>query len=145
MKALFDSNIVVAGVLRGHVHHERAAHWLNRALSGEVQGCISATTVAECYAVLTTYPDAKARPGPHQAVRMLEDLIGQGVEVVSLSATDYLEVVGSLADRNIRGRLVYDAMIARAAAQARVDRLITFNVADFVRVWPLDPAMVHAP
>ena len=40
---------------------------------------------------------------------------------------------------------IYDAVIARAAEKERVDRLVTFNTAHFLRVWPAGATRIVAP
>jgi len=45
----------------------------------------------------------------------------------------------------IEGEAVYDALIAYAARQTGVDRLVTFNADDFRRVWPEGAAKVVVP
>lgn len=62
-----------------------------------------------------------------------------------LSPSDYLATIRYLAAKSMRGRIVYDALIARAAVKAKVDRLVTLNIKDLRRVWTLDPSMVQEP
>lgn len=41
--------------------------------------------------------------------------------------------------------MIYDALIARAAEVARVDRLVTLNEAHFRRVWPEGVERITGP
>ena len=43
------------------------------------------------------------------------------------------------------GAQVYDALVAKAAKKSRIDRLLTFNVNDFKRVWPEGEDFIQAP
>jgi hypothetical protein len=43
------------------------------------------------------------------------------------------------------GGMIYDALIAKVADAARVDRLITLNVMHFQRVWPAGAVQIAAP
>ena len=144
MKVLLDTNILVAGLVEAHPHHERARPWLARWAAGEIDVAISTTIIAEAYAVLTTLP-VRPQPKPAEACGMIESLLRRDVAVVSISAGDYMAVVRFLVAKSLSGRIVYDALIARAAVKAKVDRLITLNLRHLRRVWPLDPAMVHEP
>ena len=41
-----------------------------------------------------------------------------------------------MGDLELSGGIIYDALIARAAQRFKVDRILTFNIDDFKRVWP---------
>jgi predicted nucleic acid-binding protein len=43
------------------------------------------------------------------------------------------------------GGAVYDAIIARAAEKVKVDKLLTFNVRHFRRVWPESGDIIQEP
>jgi len=45
----------------------------------------------------------------------------------------------------LTGGIVYDALIAFAARKAKVDRMLTFNVSNFRRVWPEGGDRIIAP
>jgi predicted nucleic acid-binding protein len=70
------------------------------------------------------------------AHRLILENIETAVEVVELSAADYRSVLDGVKALGLTGGVVYDALIAFAAQKAKVDRLLTFNVSDFRRVWP---------
>ncbi len=65
--------------------------------------------------------------------------------MVALSTTDYRATIKQLAGVGLAGGVVYDALIARAAQKARVDRLLTLDTDDFERVWPAGTAKIAAP
>jgi predicted nucleic acid-binding protein len=60
----------------------------------------------------------------------------QRLEIISLSSQDYAQVIEHLTDLGIVGRATYDALILRAAENAKVDLVATFNAKDFRRVYP---------
>ena len=105
---------------------------------------VSAHTLAEAYAVLTTLP-VKPRLGPGLAWRLIQENVAAHGRTVTLTAREYLSVMGELAVRGLTGGVVYDALIARAARKARVDRLVTLNPADFLRVWPEGGERIISP
>jgi predicted nucleic acid-binding protein len=57
-------------------------------------------------------------------------------EVVSLTNSQYVELLELLTTANHTGGIVYDAIIARVAQLASVDALATLNPTDFLKVWP---------
>ncbi len=65
--------------------------------------------------------------------------------MIALTAADYTAVSQHVALLNLTGGVVYDALILRAAERAGVDRVLTFNVDDFRRLWPDGVAKVAAP
>ena len=50
-----------------------------------------------------------------------------------------------MVDLNLAGAVINDALIIRVAERARVDRVLTFNVDDFRRLWPEGAAKLAAP
>lgn len=135
MKALFDTSLLVAGLVEAHPFHDRAFAWLRRARERRLELHISAHSVAELYAVLTVLP-VRPRIAPSTARRLVRDNTEAASSVVTLTAADYDRTVERMATLGLGGGAVYDALIARAAEKASVDKLVTFNVADFERVWP---------
>jgi len=41
---------------------------------------------------------------------------------------------------SLHGAVIYDGLIAKAAQKAGCDILVTYNITDFHRVWPLTSA-----
>jgi predicted nucleic acid-binding protein len=75
-------------------------------------------------------------------------LVRENVEpatIVMLSAEDYRLTLQRMAELGVSGGAIYDALIARAAHNAKAERLLTFNPDDFKRVWPEGAARVSAP
>lgn len=144
MKVLVDTNVWVAALVEVHSHHARALPWLESVKQQTVAAVISAHTLAEVYAVLTSLLH---RPmiSPAQAHQLIKNnIIGQ-VDVVAVTVDDYLDLIRHLAQTGIAGGAVYDAVIACAAAKAKVDHIVTFNARDFRRVYPSLAASVIVP
>ena len=57
MKVMFDTSVLVAGMVEPHPMHERALPWLKRARSRDLEFFVAGHTLAELYAVLTTLPE----------------------------------------------------------------------------------------
>ena len=62
-----------------------------------------------------------------------------------LSDQDYIQVIEHLAALGIVGGATYDALILRAAANAKVDLVVTLNEKDFQRVYPNLADKIVAP
>lgn len=50
-----------------------------------------------------------------------------------------------MSDLGISGGAVYDALIVKTARKSEVDRILTFNVDDFKRIWPEGEKRIAAP
>lgn len=146
MKALFDTTVLVASAVREHGHHARAMALIQSALETSVKGCVAAHGLAEMYAVLTTLP-VSPRIGPDVAERLVADNVLAHFEVIALTSREYGRLLSSLARRGVRGGATYDAIHLACAEKASVDRIYTFNVADFRRLAddPSVAARIAAP
>ena len=143
-RVLFDTAVLVAAMTERRLSHGRALPWLKRSLAREIAFVVAAHSLAEIYAVLTALPGSP-RISPAAAARLIRENIEGKAEVVSLGASDYAAVVRQLSELGLSGGVVYDALIARAAQKSRVDRLLTFNARDFLRVWPEGAEFLTVP
>jgi hypothetical protein len=50
-----------------------------------------------------------------------------------------------MAEHGLSGGVVYDALIAGVARKLAVDRLLTLNAHDFLRIWPEGKAVITNP
>jgi hypothetical protein len=50
-----------------------------------------------------------------------------------------------MANLGLSGGSVYDALIVKSPQKSRVDRLLTFDVDDFKRVWPEGAEKITLP
>ena len=144
MKILFDTSVLVAAVVQPHPMHSRALPWLKRAKAGEYDFVVATHTLAELYAVLTTLP-VKPRISSSTAWRLIQENIEGSAKIVSLSPSDYRHTIKRMADFGLNGGIIYDAIIAKVAQKAGIERLMTFNADDFRRVWPEGEAVIYVP
>jgi predicted nucleic acid-binding protein len=144
MKIFFDTSVLVAALVTSHPHHSRAFPWLRKAKEEEIELLISSHTIAELYAVLTTLP-VSPRITPGLAWRLMSESVLSCATVAALSSSDYQSTIKGMSELGISGGAVYDALIAKAARKAGAERILTFNVADFKRVWPEGAAHIAAP
>jgi len=135
MKVLLDTNLLVPAVTAAHPMNSVARGFLREARDGQLQAAISQHSLAETYRVLSTLP-IEPRITPQQAWQLIQEAILPFVTVVPLTPEDYRAVLERMAGLGIRGGAIHDALIAQAAQKINADRLVTFNVEDFRRVWP---------
>ena len=144
MKVLFDTSVIIAAMVESHPKHQRALPWLQRGKREEFELVVAAHTLAESYAVLTTLP-IKPRIATGIARRLINENIEQIARVVSLTPADYKTIIKQLSEKGMAGRIIYDALIARAAVKSKVDRLLTLNANHFMTIWIGDAAVLTEP
>lgn len=149
MRALLDTSVLVAALVRSHPESDRCRSWLAKVRNGETDLVMAAHSLAELHVVLTTLP-VKPRISPRTALRLSEE---NGLrptptglaDVVALTAEDYVAVIEAAAERSLAGGILYDALIAKAAEKAGVDALVTLNAKHFRRAWPAGLDRVREP
>jgi hypothetical protein len=106
-------------MVEDHPRPDRCLPWLQRARKGEVEFLVAALSLAEPFAVHSSWP-SRPRLSP------------------SIAARD-------VAEKGLAGGVVHDALIARAAHEAGAERLLTLNPRHFLRVWPEAGRVVASP
>ena len=144
MKVMFDTSVLVAGMVEPHPMHERSLPWLKRARSGELEFFVASHTLAELYAVLTALP-VSPRISPGAAWRLIREDVITPAKVASISPSDYGAVIRRVADLGLFGGIIYDAIITKAAQKTQVDRILTLNPDDLTRVWPEGASLISLP
>lgn len=134
MRILFDTSVLVAALVTSHSRHASSFTWLKRAKAGEFESCVCSHSLAELYSILTSLP-VKPRVSPSDAYRLVGESVQKVFSIVALSATDYSRVLQTLAERNLPGGIIYDALLAFAARKTNADSLVTLNPKDFQRIW----------
>ena len=143
MSVLFDTSVLVAGLVEAHPHHGVAFPWIRRVQAGRLRGAVAAHALAETYSVLTTLPH-QPRITPAAGLRLIRESLRR-FRVVSLGARDYLIVIRILAEAGLGGGIIYDALAARAAAKTRAERLLTLNRPHFDRLEAVFGVRIASP
>jgi len=149
VKALFDTSVLVAALVRAHPESDRCRPWLAKVRKGEVDLVLAAHSLAELHTTLTTLP-VKPRISPRTALRLSEE---NGLrprprglaEVVALTADDYVAAIEAATELSLAGGILYDKLIAETAEKAGVDALVTLNAKHFRRAWPEGADRVREP
>jgi predicted nucleic acid-binding protein len=144
MKTLFDTSIIVSGIVESHPMHAKCLPWLQRAKTGEVECIVVSHSLAETYAVLTTLP-VKPRISPLVAQRLIDTNLQAMARIVPLTIADYWNTIQRMTEMGLSGGTVYDALIAAVARRLSVDKLLTLNADDFRRVWPEGKQVITTP
>lgn len=144
MKALFDTSVQVAALVKSHPMHSEATGWLESVQQRRLDGVVSAHGLAELYATLSAMP-AQPRLSAQGAARVIQQNVIPCFSIRSLNANQYVKLIARLANAGLEGGVVYDAVHAEVARRAGVDCLVTFNGRHFQRVWDGDPGMVVSP
>jgi predicted nucleic acid-binding protein len=144
MRVFFDTSVLVAALYERHDRHPRAFPWLKQAKEGKLSMVVASHSLAELYSVLSSLP-VRPRLSPQAAYKLVYENIGSLAELVSLSPSEYLETIQRTSELGLAGGVTYDALLAKAAAKAGADRLLTFNERDFKRVWPEGENLIAVP
>lgn len=144
MKTVFDTSVIVSGIVESHPMHPKCLPWLQRAKAGEVECIVVSNTLAETYAVLTTLP-VKPRISPLVAQRLIHNNLQANARIAPLTVADYWNTIQRMTEMGLSGGTVYDALIATVARRLSVDRLLTLNADDFRRVWPEGKHLITTP
>jgi predicted nucleic acid-binding protein len=144
MKTLFDTSVIVSGIVESHPMHSKCLPWLQRAKAGDFECVVVTHTLAETYAVLTTLP-VKPRISPLVAQKLVYTNLEALAKFVPLTIADYRSTIERMAKLGLSGGTVYDALIATVAQRLSVDKLLTLNLDDFRRVWPEGKQVVFTP
>lgn len=130
MDIFFDTTVLVAASSQCHPHHPQAFPALRRVATGRDKGFISTHSIAEVYASLTRLP-VEPRIHPMEAARIVTHNLLPHFESVPVSKADYLGALTVMKDGGWSGAKIYDALLIHCAAKCSVDRIYTFNLADF--------------
>ena len=141
MSALFDTSVLIAALTSGHPEHSAARARVLQVQQDD-QAFISSPTLAELYAVLSGV--AKWRIRPQQALRSIE-LVSQPLTILPLSPEDYSWCLRHMAALGLSGGSIYDCLHARAALNAKVERLYTLNEKHFRRLGLEIAALIERP
>ena len=144
MKILFDTSVIVPALITSHPKHNQAFLWLKRAISGEFDMIVASHTIAELYAVLTSIP-VSPKITPSLALRLICENIETRAEIISLTSSDYIDTIRFVGSLGLTGGVMYDAIIVKAALKAEVDKILTFNINHFKRIYPGNKAIIIIP
>lgn len=127
-----DTNILVYADDPSSANHLRAREYLERAVKGSLQACLSQQILAEYFSVVTsdrkvkhplTVEEAKERTLFLNRIR--------SVKKVFPKRSTLKRAIEFCAKHDIRGVQIFDAVYATTLLDNRVKKLVTRNAADF--------------
>jgi len=130
MNWYFDTSVLVPAAVTRHPHSAPALAVLEELVNRKHRGFISAHSLTEFYSVLTRTP-FKPPLYPSEAWQIIEQMVLPNMELVTLTAKEYKEVVHECAVGGWAGGRIHDAVHLRCAQKVNADRIYTFNVKDF--------------
>ena len=133
MRILADSNLLIAGLIRSHVHHAAVSPWMQAIRAKRVELVLAAHSVAETFSVMTRGPFQPAMT-PAEVWGLIQENILPFADIQTLTHAEYLATLARLAAHGLGGGLVYDGLIAQVAERAGVDLLLTFNTKHYIRL-----------
>jgi predicted nucleic acid-binding protein len=124
LRALLDSNVVIAALAEDHEHHASSLALFESAEAPKF--AIAAHSYAECFATLTRTSGPFAWSAGEAwaalaSVATVSDLVG-------LSPAQTFDTVRSFAEQGLVGPLLYDRLIGETAVLNGIETIITWNV-----------------
>ena len=127
-----DANILVYAFFRDTPQHAASRAWLDRAGRGDVKLCLTSQVLAEFFAIVTNPKRVSDPRTPDEAVLAIEAVLALPgaitLAVPPLVASRWLEM---LRQHPVRGGAVFDLQLIATMAANGVERICTFNRADF--------------
>lgn len=137
-----DTSVLLAACVPAHPNYERSIAALEPVVKAGML-ILSAHSLLETYSTLTTLP-TRPRITTNEAHSVIRQY-AEKARVISLSSTEYLNVIRECAIGGLSGGVVYDALNAAVARKATVKRLLTFNTKDFLRAWLEGQDIIRQP
>jgi predicted nucleic acid-binding protein len=130
-----DTSIVIADTALIHPHKANVLELFRKIRVSRWTPVIAAHGLAEAYSVLTRTP-FQPRITSADAWRSLQQNVLGSFEIISLSRTDYSDVLRHCAAEGWTGGMIFDALHMQAARKTKCARVYTLNVAHFRRIAP---------
>ena len=129
MPKYFDSTVALAAVFPGSTNYADASARLKAAGNDAV---IINHGLAEVYRTLT----GRLKLPPRAAAQLVEGVLLAKFKEAALSRDDYAQVIRTMAQRNLSGPIIYDALHAEGARKAGASVVNTYNPDHFKKVAP---------
>ena len=127
-----DANILVYAVYRDTPQHAASRAWLERAARGEETICLTSQVLAEFFAIVTNPKRVSDPRTPDDAVTAIEAVLAlPGATLLPVTPQVTSRWIEMVRLRPVRGGAVFDLQLIATLAANGVDRICTFNRADF--------------
>ncbi len=127
---LYDSSVLIAGLLPAHPEYARCRPLIDRArLEAGAHRC-TLHALAETFHVLAAIP-IKPRITKEAARALVTQTLAANLDPLALVATDYSAAFDLVCASGSGAGAIYDALHLVAARRAKAERLVTLNVRHF--------------
>ena len=145
MNVFCDTTVFVAASLQAHPHYSTAKATLERICLGTDAGFTSGHCLAETFSVLSRIPTSPKLTA-RDVLAILETNIIAHFNLLVLESADYPQVVRDLGGKGLGGGRIYDFLHLTAARKHTLDRIYTFNDAEWKKLAPdLERAIMAPP
>jgi predicted nucleic acid-binding protein len=144
MNVFCDTTVLVAASLQAHPHYLPAKATLERICQGTDTGFTSGHCLAETFSVLSRMPTSP-KLTPKDVLAILETNIIPNFALLVLGPADYPQAVRDLAGKGLGGGRIYDLLHLAAARKQTMDRIYTFNDAEWKKLAPDLERLITAP
>ena len=131
MIVFFDSTVLIAAIIEDEERHETCA----RALESVEKGYAALHSVVECYATLTG-GKLGIQLSPADASELIRHNIYDRLGLVSLTAAEYMQLIGHAGPAGARGGAIYDLLLLACARKVKAGRIYTLNDRHFCALAP---------
>jgi predicted nucleic acid-binding protein len=141
---LYDTSVLLPLIVEAHPNHEDVYDLNNAHINKNANVFIVTHTIAEFYRHITSGRKYLMYDSD-QAHEVIKEEIVSHFSIVDLTTDDYLSVIKAMNKLSLVGAIVYDGLVAYAAQKIEADEVVTYNIKDFQRVWPLTNADLIEP
>jgi hypothetical protein len=127
-----DANVLVYAFYRDTPQHAASRAWLDRAVRGEVELCLTSQVLAEFFAIVTNPKRVSDPRTPDDAVAAIEAVLAlPGATLLPVPPQVTSRWLEMLRHHPVRGGAVFDLQLIATLVVNGVERICTFNRADF--------------
>ena len=141
---LFDTSVIIAAIMESHPKHLVSLLWIQKVKKAKIEETISSHSLIEIYSVLTTFP-LSPKISPAVAWKLIRENIIKDFEIITYKRNDYLSILNELVENQVSGGSSYDSLIAYSIEKTKVDKILTLNSRDFIRVKPEAANIIAEP
>lgn len=140
MKVLYDTNVLVALFIEQHPKHLTYSDLHIHFTQQNARFFIASHSLAEFYSVVTKKVSYLSFTS-HQALEVIENNFSI-FSKIDITHQEYQSVIQFLAEQQLTGGVIYDALITFASQKANADILVTNNTKDFKNLKKLTSAQL---
>ncbi len=144
MRVFVDTSFLIPAFVEEHPNHQRTLPWIRKILRKNVVAGLSSHSIAEAYSVLTTIP-VLPRISPSAANQMISKNLLSRFDIIELTSDDYCQAIRLAGERELTGGVIFDVLIGIGFERFNADVLLTFNIRDFIRIFPDRENCIQSP